>query len=300
MSKDPIISLFCPAIHPELWMRVYNSLSSNTVPFELIFVGNKIPNFKLPENCHFIYSETKPAQCAEIGSRYAVGDLIMNFADDEVFSEHALDNLYEEFEKINDDKIILSCRYILNGKDIAAEAGYFWADDHNSPIVPLTNLMRKKTWRKIGGVDRNFIALNWSLDIAMRIYEIGGRVVVSKNAWAEELQPESGPWKRKPEIIKGILRTFPLLRRMLIKIYLFFKKEKTNPRLFMEFGIGSDGPFLEKLWVIKDNSENIPMDLIHCANTKKGILSKKRLAQVMPFEDKHILTVSQGPKGRWK
>jgi hypothetical protein len=118
MNNKIAISLFGPAIHPELWMRFYNSLSSSKVPFEIIFVGNNPPKFQLPENCHFIYSETKPVQCVEIGSRYTTGELIMPFADDIVFSEHALDNLYKEFKELNDDKIILSSRYFLSGKEL--------------------------------------------------------------------------------------------------------------------------------------------------------------------------------------
>lgn len=289
MSKDVVISLFSSAVHPELWMRLYRSLSSNTVPFEIIFVGNNPPQFKLPENCYFIYSEVKPSQCFEIGSRYATGDLIMNFADDVVFSEHALDNLYEEFNKLNDDKIILSCRYILEGKDIADECSRYWADDPSSPIMPLTGLMKRKIWKQIGGVDRRFIALHWNLDIAMRIYEIGGKVILSKNAWAEELHPSRGFWKRIPRILKDILLLFPGLRQKLIQGLLFLKKNKGNPRLFIEFGATTDGPLLDQFWVIKKDSSE-----------KRGILSKVRLAPVLPFEDKHILTVSQGPKGRWR
>lgn len=66
MANNVAISLFGPSIRPELWMRLYRSLSSNAVPFEIIFVGNRLPDFSLPNNIHFIYSEVKPAQCAEI------------------------------------------------------------------------------------------------------------------------------------------------------------------------------------------------------------------------------------------
>lgn len=286
MNEKPVISLFSSAVHPDLWMRMYNSLTSNKIPFEVIFVGNNPPKYKLPDNCHFIYSETKPAQCSEIGGRYAAGELIMNFADDVVFSEHALDNLYEEFRKLNDDKVMLSCRYILDGEDITDGCSYYWADDHSSPIIPITNLMKKEIWEKIGGIDKNFIASHWQMDIAMRFYEMGGRIIISKNAWIEEFHPQGGPWKNRPKIVNDILQLSPIIKHGLIKIYSFLKQKNIKQRLFIEFGVTLDAPLLDKLWVIKSDKG-------------RGIISKKRLAPVEPFEDKHILTVSQGPRGRW-
>jgi hypothetical protein len=306
MSKNIAISLFGSAVHPELWMRMYNSLSSNAIPFEIIFVGNNRPKFKLPDNCHFIYSEVKPPQCFEIGIRYATNDLIMPFVDDLVFSEHALDNLYKEFKKLNDDKVILSCRYVLEGKDIAEEVGHYWADDFNSPTMPLAGLMKREMWKQIGGVDRRFTAMFWDLDLAMRVYEIGGRVVLSKNVFAEEMHPQKGFSKfskKIPRVLKNILRLFPKFRRKLITLFLTSEIKKKNSRLFIGFGLITDRSILEKFWVIKNGSQNnIPPDSIHCISTRedRGILSKIRLLPVMPFEDKHILTVSQGPKGRWR
>lgn len=303
MSKNIAISLFSSAVRPKLWMRFYNSLSSNTVPFEVIFVGNKIPEFKLPENCHFIYSEVKPVQCLEIGSRYATGDLIMNFADDCVFSEHALDNLYKEFNELNDNKVILSCRYVLFGEDIAEKEGYYWFDEPKSPIMPLSGLMKKEMWKKLGGIDKRFIAQFWDLDIAMRMYEIGGRVILSKNVWAEEIFQWKRFCEKRPRIFEKseIYRLSSYFYHKLLQGISFFKKNKKKPRLFVEYGRTIDRSLLDQFWVIKnENSKSLPANSIHCAIEGKGAISKIRLEPVQLFEDKHILTVSQGSKGRWR
>ena len=286
-------------------MKTYESLAGNKIPFEMIFVGNKIPQFKLPENCHFIYSETKPVQCLEIGARYAQGEYIMNFADDVVFSPHALDNLYREFRELNDDKAVLSCRYVLEGKDIAGECGYYWVDNHNSPLMALSGFMKKEVWERIGGIDKRFVALFWDADIVMRVYEIGGRVVLSKDVKAEEFHPSKSYWKNKPSFASKVLAMFPRLKVFLIKIILFLERneEKKRPRLFMEYGIPVDRPLLESLWVVKkEDAKDILPELIHCIDDRedRGALLKKRLQPVQAFENKHILTVSQGPKGRWK
>jgi len=39
--------------------------------------------------------------------------------------------------------------------------------------------MSKKFYRELGGIDRNFIGIMWDLDIAMRAYESGGKVILS-------------------------------------------------------------------------------------------------------------------------
>ncbi|KKQ68429.1 MAG: hypothetical protein A2626_00700 [Candidatus Nealsonbacteria bacterium RIFCSPHIGHO2_01_FULL_38_55] len=299
INENPIISLFGPAVHPEFWMRFYNSLSSNEIPFEVIFVGNKPPSFQLPGNCHFIYTEVKPVQCVEIGARYAVGDLIMPFADDIVLSEHALDNLYREFKELNDDRIILSCRYVWEGKDMTG-TGRYWSDNQNSPIMPVGGLMNRKLWQQLGGIDKHFVGLFWDLDIAMRVYEIGGRVVLSKNVYLEEFRTPN-IFSKNPLIVKKFLRMFPGIRKKIIEWIVFpLEKKKT---LFLEFGVFTDRPTLERFWVMKNEPPGgVSPNSIYCIDKRedRGILSKKRLALVEPFEDKHILTVSQGPKGRWK
>lgn len=264
MGKEPVISLFAPAIYPENWMGLYKSLSSNEVPYEIIFVGDKAPEFTLPDNFHFIYSEVKPAQCAEIASRYTAGDLIMNVSDDVVFSEHALDKLYETYRSFNCDKIMISCRYVLNGKDLTDEAAYYWWGKLKSPRMPAGGLIKKSVWKQIGGIDRRFVALCWDLDIAMRLYEIGGAVGFCEDAWIEEIVSQR--------------------------------------RLYSDVGAPVDRPLLDWLWVRRAEPPEsaLPHLFIHCVDQEKGVLSRTRLSPVIPFDDRYILTRSQGPKGRWR
>lgn len=278
MDRDVVISLFGPAIRTELWSGLYESLRSNVVPFEIIFVGNQVPKFALPDNFHFIYSEVKPAQCAEIGSRYATGDLIMNIGDDLVFSEHALDNLYEEFNRLNNDKIILSSRYMRFGHLYSEDIHHYWVGDTNGPKMPVSGLMKRSWWRKLGGIDRRFIASCGDMDIALRMYEIGGEVILCQNTIIEELRDKNN----------GI-------------------------NLYEDVGIPLDRAWLDWLWVRKNKPpEHILESLVHevtllhevtlyAEENKEGnMLSRNRSLPVLPFEDKHILTVSQGPKGKWK
>ncbi len=104
----------------------------------------------------------------------------MNIADDcEFRGSRPLDRLYETYKSYNSDKIILSCRCMMNGEDLSHSAHLFFMNDFSTPVMPLCGLMSRKFYRDLGGIDRNFIAVWWPLDIAMRVYALGGRVVMS-------------------------------------------------------------------------------------------------------------------------
>ena len=190
MSVKPDISLYGPSIRPQDWLDYYERVGSNSINFEIVFVGPNESNSTLPDNFKFIKSNTKPAQCVEIARRNAIGDLIMNVADDHYFmEEHPLDHLCNTYYSYNNDKLLLSCRYMINGKDRTHDH-LFFVHDPTSPVVPCQSLMKRELHEKIGGVDRNFIAVMWDLDIAMRVYAIGGTVVIS-NVYTNELKDKN-------------------------------------------------------------------------------------------------------------
>ena len=299
MSRELVISLFGPSVRPWLWERLYDSLSSNMVPFEIIFVGNRLPTFTYQDNIHFIYSEVKPAQCAEIGSRYATGDFLMNIADDIVFSEHALDILYEAFNRLNDDKVIVCPRYSDNGRVYRDDESCFWKDDLTTPTMPACGLMKKDIWKELGGIDVRFVALYWDLDIAMRLYERGGRVVIVDEARVNELRPRKGVslFEITAKLVSPFSAKLPPISR---QIWDRLRRSFPGDRLCWIFG-PQDRVLLDWFWSRKTESEEISLlQSIYTVNKEKGVLSRTRLSPVIPFTDKDILTVSQGPKGRWR
>jgi len=177
---DPKIVIVASAHRPQNWMNLYKSIGDNQVDFELIFVGPNPPDYQLPKNFRFIRSLVKPTQCLEIAFRNATAELVMNMADDCIFKiSRPLDRLYEMYKSYNNDKIILSCRYMVNGQEQPSSGMHFFAEDINSPMVPLSGLMSRNLFNSIGGIDRNFIGVMWDLDIAMRVHALGGDVVLS-------------------------------------------------------------------------------------------------------------------------
>jgi len=191
VTMRPKISIFASAHRPQNWMDLYKSIGENDVEFELVFVGPNQPDYRLPNNFRFIRSLVKPAQCSEIALRNTTADLVMNIADDVFFKQsRPLDRLYETYKNYNNDKIILSCRYMLNGEVLSEESVRF--DGMNSPIMPLSGLMSRNLLMSMGGIDKNFIAIMWDLDIAMRVHALGGDVILSDVFLEEDKDKSAG------------------------------------------------------------------------------------------------------------
>jgi GT2 family glycosyltransferase len=187
---NPKISIFSSAHRPQNWMDLYKSIGENDVEFELVFVGPNKPDYRLPNNFRFIRSLVKPTQCLEIALRNTTADLVMPIADDCMFKgSRPLDRLYETYKNNNNDKIILSCRYMLNGED-QSECAHF--DGISSPVMPLCGLMSRNLLMSVGGLDKNFIAIMWDCDIAMRVHSLGGDVILSDVFLEEDKYKNAG------------------------------------------------------------------------------------------------------------
>ena len=190
MPTIPDISLYGPSIRPQEWLEYYERVGVNDVNFEIVFVGPNGIDHTLPDNFKFVQSNVKPTQCVEIAYRNTTGNLVMPVADDHFFmEEHPLDHLCNMYDSYNNDKLLLSCRYMINGNDRIRDH-LFDVKDPNSPVMPIQSVMKRELCQKIGGVDRNFIAVMWDLDIAMRLYAIGGTVIIS-DIYTNEIKGKS-------------------------------------------------------------------------------------------------------------
>lgn len=184
----PKISICASAIRPENWMNLYNSLKSNTIPFEIVFVGNVKPNFSLPDNFKYIYSTVKPAQCYEIAFKNAQGELIHWTADDVHYSPRALDFACNFYDGLHNKRIVVGFKTIEDGKDITW-VHRFIGKNKNSPRMSPFGIMNRELFHKLGGYDRRFICGQSENDVVMRIYEIGGSVrICNANVFVEHKQ----------------------------------------------------------------------------------------------------------------
>ncbi len=250
------ISCFGPGIRPDRWIGLYNSLNTSKVDFDLTILGPNEPDFKLPDNLHYIKTNVKPAQCAEIGFRSTQSEFAMPVADDEIFSDGALDTLLSEFNSLGNDKSLVSCRFKLQGKDIsegALGANKFYVWDQSSPLAETCPLMKRESWKAVGGVDRRFIGLYWDLDLFLRVKVRAQHPgLLSRSVTVEEVGNAYGGGEHS---------------------------------LYMKYGPPYDRRMLDSFWTVPP--------------TGTGAIQKHRLSPVESYEDKDILTITQGPKGEW-
>ena len=216
--KDKVI-LVAPAIKIGFWKEFYMNVMKNDCDIELIFVGHEKPNFKLPNNFHYIYSSENPTICAEMAYSRAYeigGDYIQNTADDCVYSENHFDIILkaikEEEEKYGKDELILCGPASYNGEVINLMALFAAADCTNpvdkhrrklaciraggsekdlgcpleGPALPTGNFSSVETSKKLGGIDTRFRALYWDCDQAMRCHAKNGKVIIYNK---EKVQP---------------------------------------------------------------------------------------------------------------
>lgn len=262
----PKISLCAAAARPQFWQRLYNSLQGNTVPFELIFVGPNKPDFELPSNFKYVYSNVKPAQAYAAAFGLASGELGCWMADDCVYDDpistcpNALDIVWDRYQEMqnryDDNKTILSqCTLEDYGMRWSRErAVAFWRSHRffngnlSTPVMAPIGFINVEFFRQLGGYDKNFVCGQSENDIVMRTCEVGGRV---------ELVPDS-------------------------VIAIKHRECHTTDKYKFSAGYGNDRGFLQKCWV------------------SQGQVVNKRLFPFQPFEDKDILNSNQGPAGNWR
>ena len=170
------ISIYGPSIRPQHWENIYNIFTQNSVSFELIFVGYVPPTFTLPDNFKFINTSVKAAQAVEIASRTCTGKFMMNIPDDIAYPPGMLDKYFEEYEKLENKKVMLSGVFGMDGVKFPDFTMLFDLSNPNSPQVPLCGMLETSLRRKIGSIDRNFIGTYWDLDIALRFRDMGGKI----------------------------------------------------------------------------------------------------------------------------
>ncbi|KKL63470.1 hypothetical protein LCGC14_2174770 [marine sediment metagenome] len=277
MEKNIQVSLFASAVRTKDWMRFYDSLKNNTINWEVVFVGNKKPDFDLPENFKFIYANVKPCQCYEIAARNCSGELIGWTCDDATYEQPLnpipqknLDKAYEFYKKENDRRNIVSMHTIEDGRDVWHQHRFFgkWND---TPIMAPMALMNRETFIEIGGYDKNFISAQAENDIIMRIYELGGKVILGTDAFVyighRECHIGGIPGEHK-----SMIRQYYVADRQILE------------NLWVKEGYGCYGPGGSRL--------------------KQYTISKTRLKPIESFDNEGICDKTQGPIGegeiRWE
>lgn len=172
------------------WYRFCESLSHNSVALEVIFVGPVgLGNGKLPVPTKFIDIDVNAAQCWEIGSRAATGDMLGFAADDCVFTPGFLDAVGAAALNHHNPHDMFTGRYVHNHVD--QFPGQRFLSLAQMPTLPVGGFSYTETHRRIGGIDRRFAAVLWDTDLYSHLYELGGRTTYFENHTCHELNAES-------------------------------------------------------------------------------------------------------------
>jgi len=192
-NEKPILALVASAIRPHLWKKMYNFLKqTNKTPFIMIFCGHIEPNYALPDDFIYIYSEMKAPACVEISYRHAYTypniKYVMNVTDDCILPENLLDFLISEMKKFEDSEMIIGPGFSpeIGGKPVPL---IYHNNDLNSPVLTVFALMRVSSSKKIGSIDKRFEGIYWDCDRTMRWYELGGKVRIYNNFYVSEMPP---------------------------------------------------------------------------------------------------------------
>lgn len=181
------ISLFCSSIRPHLWNPLLDSLKSNKLEYEVVMAGfidealslditNQYPEFKYIKT-----GDIKPAQCYEIARKACTGDLIGWISDDCIFSESALDKIYEYYN-LNLHMIFRNFVFAVKNTDKECENNdlndqRFFPRNLNTPQVATIGFMNREYLDSLGGLDNRYVYGKWEVDICMRVLEDNGKII---------------------------------------------------------------------------------------------------------------------------
>lgn len=175
----PDISLCASAVRIKDWKVFYKSIIPNNVKVEVVFVGDVLPDFDLPDNFKFFYAPVKPTQCWEAAIRHSTGRYVSITADDAEYRPGSLDEMVNFMDTRFNNKIVGAFETVENGTLITND--HFYKGKRMAPFF----VFKREYYKYIGGADRRFIGGMWENDVIMRVHQDGGMIEVCDMAFVE-------------------------------------------------------------------------------------------------------------------
>ena len=207
-------------------------------------------------------------------------NLVSLIGDDCVYSKSYFDKLFEFH--ISNENYIVGGQFMRNKIYTKLRTICYIAYIPDSPLFSMSPILDKEEIFEVG-IDKNFIAVMWHEDLIMRLITLK---------------------KRKTKIFEGSIckeltisdfnifqRSYKRLKRRVFKNHI-----SDGPNLFQNFGMKHDLPYLKSCWV--DKIENSDLENILAKNATHYI-SNKRLKKVNSFDQKNLINMTQGIKGKW-
>ena len=282
----PKVSIIASSVRYQLYQDLCDSLEGTTVDYEIVFAGNKPPVSVYPNLRYITTGDIKPAQCYEIARREAKGETILWAADDCEFPNDVIGRAYNYWKKQEDEKLILSIQTKESGYNLPdgalfdMEVHRLLPNDPSSPLMAPLALMSRQFLDDLGGFVRKYICGQYENLVVMMARERGGSVEVFGGADCYIDLDHLGKSIRIGEC-----------------------KDQAG---FLErpFATGYRNDREALLHTCCNFAYQYPPncgDIFFLAEStlRAHQILPKLLDDFEPYEDKDILTVSQGPKGKW-
>lgn len=184
------ISICLASVRPWLWKDFLESLYSNSINIEVIFVGDKLSNniYTLPPNIEIvpIYSTVKPAQAYQGAFNIARGELIHWSSDEAIYLPYSIDNMYKFHKNLNIYKLITAFTVKENnGETFSKTSDGHYIGNKDTPRMACFGVINKAFMKQLGGFDRRFIAGQGENDLCMRCLERMGEIKFNKDSTVE-------------------------------------------------------------------------------------------------------------------
>lgn len=285
------ISLIMSSIRPHNWQPLLDSLKSNTIKYEVIGSGFLDENIRkqalteeYPEFKYIKTEDIKPAQCYEISRRAAKGELVGWISDDCIFPEGGLDKIYkfykntyeESWVRVNGEfykKIVIAVKnYDKATENNELNDQRFFARNYNTPQMARYGFMSREYLEHLKGFDSKYVYGKFADDVCMRVLADGGKVV------------------KFTDVTVNIDNSV-----------------KNGATTNWWTGVNQDSESLEHSWVIegyKDYEKAMFVNINGLFQPYFPISNREvtlqRLDRFEPFEEKGLLTDSQGKNTRWR
>lgn len=172
------ISLFASAVRTKLWPRFLKSMENCSVPWEVVFSGNKMPDESHPQLRHILTGNIKPAQCYALALKNCIGETVCWTADDAEAVGDIYGKAYTYWKSKNNHKLILSLQSCESGQWQDMTQHTFFGGDVDSPLMAPFCLMSRKFLEDLGGIDIRYVSGQYENDIVMRALRVGATVEI--------------------------------------------------------------------------------------------------------------------------
>ena len=189
-KKIPTISAYMSSIRPYRWMALYERIKQIGVPFEMVILGPKNPDYELPPEIRFYRTDVKPAQCQHVAALLCEGKYLLQMVDDLSYTPGSIEAMIEVQEDADSKqkKVMSTAVYTQNGVNYRAQMNIHGHPRPDLPLLPVCGCYPRAAFAEVGGFDKRFTGAMGELDLYQRLSQAGYETIFVDGIVNEDLQ----------------------------------------------------------------------------------------------------------------